>query len=246
MKRGGINPVLWLLAAAAIVLPASGRSEGGLKDVNPGDADYPVENAQSTRIARFTAVLPSWMHVHFNLVYMPAVNPSRKADEAPCTYMSRDGVAASYSVSAPLMLSVDQDRGIQGKSYRGSIPVDRFKPGRCHWELAEMRYSIDENGGEDYVLFRFDPATERDISDSIDLWCTRVPADYRSSTPPSKLRAVACQNEYLDKQRLLKRAAVARYGEGGWTIDEVVRGSSITVFFRDADVPSPSPPNIVY
>ena len=241
--------MLLLLAASAVVQPASSRNEGGLEDVKPGDADYPVENTQSARIAQFTAVLPAWMHVHFNLVYMPAVNPSRKADEAPCTYLSRDGVAASYAVSVPLMLSVDQDRGIHGKSYRGSIRIDHFKPGRCHWELAEMRYSIDENGGEDFVLFRYDPATERDTSDSIEFWCTRVPADYHLSPPPSKLRAVACQNEYLDKKRLLKRAAVARYGEWGWTIDEVVRASSITAFFRDADVPTVpilSPPNIVY
>ena len=245
MKRGVMSWVLLLLAASAIVLPASSRSEGGLKDVEPGDADYPLESANPTKIVQFTSVMPSWLHVHFNVIYMPAVNPSRKADEPPCRYTSRDGVAASYSVSVPLMLSFDQDRGIQGKSYRGSISVDRFKPGRCHWELVEVRYSIDENDSEDFVLFHYDLTSESHSNDSIDLWCTRVPTDYLMPQPPSRLHAVACQNKYLEKRLLLKRAAVVGSGNWGWNIDALVRGSSITAFFRDPEVPIPSPPNIV-
>jgi len=243
MKRRGMNSVLMLFATSAILLLGSSRSEGGPEDLKPGDANYPAENAHPVRIAQFTAVLPSWLHVHFNLVYMPALSGNWKPGEAPCSHLSRDGVAAVYSVSVPLVLSVYQDQAAQGQSYRGTFAVDRFKPGRCQWELVEVRYSIDANGGEDFRLIRYDPTTNGNASDSVELWCTRVPADYRVSHPPSRLRAVACHSEYLDKKLLLKRAAVAGSGSWGWTIEGAVSGLSITAFFRDPDVPVP-PPNL--
>jgi hypothetical protein len=100
----------------------------------------------------------------------------------------------------------------QGKSYRGEFFVDRFKPGRCRWELVEVRYAVEDNAGEGFRLFRYDSIADRRTSDTVDFLCTRVPAGYVSPDPRSKLREVACQSarpEQLDRHRLLKRAAVA-------------------------------------
>jgi hypothetical protein len=108
--------------------------------------------------------------------------------------MTQDGVAAVYSVSFPLPMSAAQDPGAQGKSYRGEFFVDRFKPGRCRWELVEGRYAVEDNAGEEFRLFRYDPIADRRTSDSVDFLCTRVPAGYVSPDPRSKLREVACQS----------------------------------------------------
>ncbi len=206
-------------------------------NVKPGDLDYPVKNTNPVKFVQFTAVVPSWLKVHFHLVYMPAIANSLNSGQAVCTYITKDGIAAKYSVSVPLSMSPDRDQGPQGQSFHGTIAVDRFNPGRCHWEFVELGYTIDGNAGEDFLLFRY-VAVELPFTDSVTLWCTPVPKDYISLSS-GKLRAVACQSEGLDKVRLLKRAAVVGSGLAVWNMEGKVGGTSIKALFIDVAVPGP-------
>ncbi len=245
MKRIAMAVSLVVCACGASALGVTINLVGQPDRLKPGDSDYPVESEKPTKTVVFTAVVPPWLRVHFKVVYMPALSAGRKPGEAPCTGMTQDGVAAVYSVSLPLPMSSAQNPGAQGKSYRGTITVDRFKPGRCHWEFVEVRYVVEDNAGEEFRLFRYDSIADRRTSDSVDFLCTRVPAGYVSPDPHSKLREVACQSaqpEQLDRHLLLKRAAVAGSGEWGWNTQGTVSASSITAFFHDAEVPIPHQP----
>jgi Domain of unknown function (DUF4124) len=122
--QGDLSPLVALGQVAAAV---EAQKPSVLK---PGDADYPEEAAKPTRVIPLVVTGHDGADMRFNAEWV--------SDEKLCGHQVGLGGYFPYSLTFPVAMTPS------GDDYRGSIVVDRFKPGKCGWRFTSLSYGIAE------------------------------------------------------------------------------------------------------
>jgi hypothetical protein len=125
--------------------------------LKPGDADYPEEAAKPTRVIPLVVTGHDGADMRFNAEWV--------SDEKLCGHQVGLGGYFPYSLTVPVAMTPS------GDDYRGSIVVDRFKPGKCGWRFTSLSYGIAEGVQNALAL----PADHDDSAvHQREFWCYRV------------------------------------------------------------------------
>jgi hypothetical protein len=145
-----------MLLLAATLLTSCGLG-GRPTNIQPGEADYPVENPHPDQVVNFTAIIPTSLHVVFIVGYT-----------ADAGGEGLDGPSRMFSVTPPLELTRE------GDVYRGKIAFDRYLPGNCHWGFSGVWYKLEDPYASKQELV-FQDGNAHPADNRIDAWCVDGP-----------------------------------------------------------------------
>jgi hypothetical protein len=137
------------------------------RNVEPGEAQYPVLNKSPRRPLEITLIQASTVRAQFP-VYWYAEN-SHGANESKCTYWgSNQGVPArlGYSIMVPVPFSAS------GGALRSQFAFDMYEPGLCGYKFIALFYRVDpgyDGSKLDLIQYKDDPSLPSEAS--VDLWC---------------------------------------------------------------------------
>jgi hypothetical protein len=165
MKQGAVTCVAAIIAAVALL---SGCDLGGRSEnIKPGEADYPVENLQPTRVLHLVAIVPQLLPVHFLMGYVASKSGGPMQSGTACSYSVGLGPARQYSINAsPQLTRV-------GDTYTANIVVDRYESGRCGWRFARIWYVVANMSPDQSELLFLDGGSDHPASARADIWCIK-------------------------------------------------------------------------
>ncbi len=125
----------------ALIVIVGAMAGCSTSNIQIGDSDYPVNNANPKKILSIKGDIPSTLDVKLIAHYSPKdggiYNPTTGG--LVCGYMVGLGAYAPYMVDVPLHISRN------GTTYVSSIPIDQFQEGRCGWHLFSLTYSVSKD-----------------------------------------------------------------------------------------------------
>jgi hypothetical protein len=125
--------------------------------LKPGDADYPEELGRPTQTIPLIVSGPDGADMRFQTTYV--------SDAKLCGHQVGFGGYMAYTLQFPVILTKS------GDSYRGSIALDRFKPGKCGWRFSSVGYAMGDGVQNALAL----PANHDDPGvPKREFWCYRV------------------------------------------------------------------------
>jgi hypothetical protein len=144
-----------------------------MRNVRPGDVDYPAQNLSPTRTVDLTIVDPPSIKIEVMIGYRAQEfgGPPNSGKECYYTQPFSTAPPVQYSVLTPLPLTRT------GNLLSGKIVIDEYQPGRCGYVFAGVYYRelpFDENQDSNHELVFLAPNDASPISHKrADAWCWR-------------------------------------------------------------------------
>jgi ankyrin repeat protein len=155
--QGDLSPLVALGQLAAALEAQKPRV------LKPGDADYPEEAAKPARVIPLVVTGHDGADMRFNTEWV--------SDEKLCGHQVGLGGYFAYTLSFPIAMTRS------GDTYRGSVVVDGFKPGKCAWRFTSVGYGMID-GVQNALAMPADhgdpPVPQREF------WCYRVTYEKKS------------------------------------------------------------------
>jgi len=153
-------------------------SDTEIKDLKPGDANYPAANPNPTHVIPLIVSRLELSHCTFSAAYT--------TDTTRCGRTSVTGQTVGYGLSVPIETVPTGD-----DKYRGSIVIDKFQPGKCGWTFQGATYARPDGVGN--ALGRLKQRQLNPLPPAephIDMWCYRVTeGEFKSPDPKCELLA---------------------------------------------------------
>lgn len=134
-------------------------SEAEVKDLKPGDAQYPLETASPKYVISFVVARLGLSNYRFDAEYT--------SDIKLCGHPVGSEGYSAYAIAIPIEVEPTRD----GK-FHGSIAIDKFLPGECGWKFRGMGYIRPDGVGN--ALGSFTELPTAPATPHIDMWCYRV------------------------------------------------------------------------
>jgi len=188
-----IRNSFWI-ALISCALAACGRN------VEPGDAQYPVLNKTPQRPLEITLIqdpnvkadLPVWWYAY----------DSKGANEDKCTYLGFNGGflpgTVGYSIREHLSFSDN------GTRLHSKFAFDMYEPGLCGYRFYAWFYRVDP--GSDSILLQlveYKDDASLPVEASVDLWC--YPSTVSTGDYCDSMSAAASQNVNRAEQYRIPR-----------------------------------------
>ena len=177
MAQRSFRLTTWL--HCILVISAGNAAAGVLK---PGDPSYPAVVAQPKLVIPVVLTGPEWVGMQLLANYVSDGTP-------PC---GRDifGVGRfPYDVQLPINMPRS------GDGYRGSVVVDRFDPGNCHWRFTGISYGGWREGVWNSLATFAGAGGSHSVPDpKIDFWCYQVTYQGKSMRNCEELASLRWSN----------------------------------------------------
>lgn len=212
------------------------RPERKSAEVKPGDIDYPLENARATHAVQFTAIVPPTLSLRFWYGYHASLDQEdTESGNTACQRQTEDEIPTPVYVDLPLQLVQT------GDTYRGTLVVDRFAPGSCHWTFSGISVLSDEprsHGTQLAAVYADDADTAPDYH--LDEWCIRAP-EFDPQRPEICLSLNALQRLGIGISPDFIKTVALTERDDGRAAHVTPNTRTITVEFHDLDALLPSP-----
>jgi hypothetical protein len=233
--KHGLSKTLVATAASSVLLLGCGLGDRS-KNIQPGEADYPLKNPNPMHVIQLTVIAPPSIDFRFLLGYAATSSGGTMQSGTACAYAgSWGGPTQQFSV----LPSLEWKR--QGDVYRTQVVIDRYDPGRCGWGFAGMWYFVPStNTDSRRDLFFYDSYASKAADFRMDLWCHDWPNKPSSQSPDcDSIQAFksATTGYYLPAEQVLPKATYDEIVKIGGQNESPIRvgneAQSITIQFHD-------------
>jgi len=147
-----------------------------VKNVGPGDSDYPEKNSHPARVIHLKGELPESMPLRIDVSYQAELGGL--GDTSDCSFYPSERGPSPFSIEEPVKITRLND------SYVADIFPDKFSPGRCGWTLSGILYWVEAsvtNGSQRQDADAYVTADKRQMIDpqalygnlQRDIWCVK-------------------------------------------------------------------------
>jgi hypothetical protein len=164
-----------------ILIASAGNAIAGV--LKPGDSSYPAIIARPSFVIPAVLTGPEWVGMQLLATYVSDATP-------PCGHEIFGAGRFPYDVQLPINMTR------AGDGYRGSVVVDRFDPGNCHWRFTGISYGGWKEGvWNSLAIVAVAGGGSPTVPDpKIDFWCYRVTYQEKSMRNCEELASLRWSN----------------------------------------------------